>query len=93
VTIVLQIALTSLEYASSGSITTDVSDCATPICTIAKLNTSFKATDCLTVISVQALTSEIVATADGVVHDIGVCPILAVEWETNEWSGQCSGRR
>ena len=90
-TIVLQIALTSLEYASSGSIATDVSNCTTPICTIAKLNTSFKATDCLTIVSVQALTSEIIATADGVVHNIGVCPILAVEWETNEWSGQWRG--
>jgi hypothetical protein len=90
VAIVFQNALTSFEQAGSSSITTDVSNSTTPGYTIAKLNASFEATDRLT-ISVQNLTSEIIATADGVVHAVGICPVFAVVWETDEWGGQCSG--
>jgi hypothetical protein len=90
VAIVFQNTLTSFEQAGSSSIAADVSDSTTPVYTIAKLNASFEATYRLTV-SVQDLTSEIIATADGVVHAVGICPVFAVVWETDEWGGQCSG--
>ena len=90
--IVFQIALTGLEYASSGSITTEMSDSAAPNCSIAQLYTSFKTTDCLT-ITVKVLASEIIATADGVIYAVVVCVVLAIEWETDEWSGQSGSCR
>lgn len=91
-TVVFQIALTSREYASSGSVTTEVSDSTTPNCSIAQLYASFKATDSLT-ITVEILACEIIATADGVVYAVVVCVVLAIEWETNEWSGQSGSCR
>jgi len=84
--------LTSLEYASTGSVATEVSDSTTPNCSIAQFYASFKAVDCLT-ITVEILASEIIATADGVIDAVVVCVVLAIEWETNEWSGQSGSCR
>ena len=91
-TIVFQITLTSLEYASTGSVTTEVSDSTAPNCSIAQLYASFEAIDCLT-ITVKILASEIIATADGVIYAVVVCVVLTIEWETDDWSGQSGGCR
>ena len=89
-TIILEGAFAGLQSASARSITAKVSNSTTSNCTIAQLDASFEAINCLT-ITVQALTSEIVSTADGIRNPVVICPILAVVWERDEWGGQCGG--